>query len=340
MPRVRSVVLALMLAALLAACAPAVPVTTAVPPTVTAAPTATLAPTLTPAPTDIPIPEGAVQAADGSALFVEDGKLFTINGGNKIEANLDNYTFNNIDAPQELLVQLNPELFQGDQAALVEFLMPGGFVAEGEYYYAINNVRWGAGLKKGSAIVEVVGKNLDVVEVKAPADYPADSVYVSMIAINGMSKPFPLIVGVKKNNVVTQMIGSTAEFNLLQSVSEPTSVDVCPTIQTLEKTLKNERIRIFVPIGVINSAEKYLNIGYSKYSHNGNETVIAAQKYFVDTFGERSYSFLESRKFDKEGRPSGYLIGLVITDNESDESADNFIGFLPNIDQIHIFHNQ
>jgi len=62
MRRVRSVVLALMLAALLAACAPAAPAPTAVPPTVTAAPTntaaptATLTPTLTPTPTEVPTP--------------------------------------------------------------------------------------------------------------------------------------------------------------------------------------------------------------------------------------------------------------------------------------------
>ena len=117
---------------ILTACAPvqaAAPMVTAETSTPITAPT--VAPTATstsePTATPFPIPEGAVKAADGSTVYVKEGKLWQLDAqGQAVEKDILDVTFANVLDGSGMVRQLHPEYYENDQKLLRETLLPKG----------------------------------------------------------------------------------------------------------------------------------------------------------------------------------------------------------------------
>ena len=201
----------------LVSCAPAAsvaPSATVVPPTAisvpTSEPTSRLLPTLTPEPTatltdtPYPVPEGAVKAADGSTVFVKEGKLWQLDAqGQPVEKDILDVTFANVIDSGSIVKQLHPEYYTDDQKLLKDMLLPKGGEITERYRSRVDdfttlslatNVE---GLN-GMHSILTAGYVLDITEVDLRG-YPSlglEKEIILNIAFADAEQPVPVVMGV------------------------------------------------------------------------------------------------------------------------------------------------
>jgi hypothetical protein len=173
--------------------------------TLTVAPTSTPEPTATLTATPFPIPEGAVRTADGSTVFVKEGKLWQLDAqGQPAEKDILDIIFADVVDSGNIVSQLHPEYYTDDQKLLKDTLLPKGITINKRYKIRVDDFAVGSYKKTpGVHDVEAIGYMLDVSRVK----WGEKSVAVMNFALVGADEPIPVVLGVmESDSQVTSLI--------------------------------------------------------------------------------------------------------------------------------------
>ena len=318
------------LTTLLLGCTPA-----ALEPTITPIPP-TAVPSATPEPTKVPIPEGAVETADGKSIFVEQGKMYMVDAtiGIKRETELSKEVFTNVFDASDLVKQLHPELFEGDQQPLLDFLLPPETVKDGAYDFAIEKTRWA--FEKQVDGMELAGVPLEIITVKMPEEYPADYVFIMMMAVYGLNEPLPVTVGIRENWEDFLIMDGSCNWNLFQQRSgKPNSVAAYSSIKELSAYLSGQRITFMMVVGTPDSSDEYMDIAYGILPKS--ELITAVEKYYLETYGSLAFEMRNPDRLNG-GQPGGTKFApLLDTIRKNEVLRVRFPGFLPSMHQAEVY---
>lgn len=139
-----------------------------------------------------------MKAADGSAVFVKEGKLWQLDAqGQVVERNILDVTFANAIDSGSIVKQLHPEYYENDQELLRETLLPKGIAISKRYKLRVDDFPVGSSKEyPGIHSVEVIGYMLNVSRVK----WGEKSVAVMYFALVGADEPIPVVLGVMESD--------------------------------------------------------------------------------------------------------------------------------------------
>ena len=342
---------------LLTSCAPAAPVApslTAVPPTGTSAPTAeptsTLSPTSTSTPeptatltaTPYPIPEGAVKTADGSTVFVKEGKLWQLDAqGQAVEKDILDVTFANVLDGSEMVRQLYPEYYENDQKLLKGKLLPEGMSLSRVYKWRVDDFNIVSG--GGGHYIKTAGCVLDITKVDL-LNYPSlgvDKGLMLNIAFLGAKQPIPVVLGVIDSNALyTSFIDGYAYGQVGSDLDEQSpkfKVDkISSGLDSNIADLRGQCIGMTLE-GYVSPdvADKYVGtmVSIPKYADFVRDSV-------VQHASSLAWEVREANKVSgKVNKTSGDFLGDVVETAKDDPSMLG-PGFMPNQSCVVIYETQ
>jgi hypothetical protein len=154
--------------------------------------TSTPEPTATLTATPIPIPEGAVKTADGSTVFVKEGKLWQVDAqGKAAEKDILDVTFANVLDGSEMVRQLHPEYYENDQKLLKETLLPKGGVFNKWYKESVEGGLTSSSPEYETQEMLVKGVVLELTRVSVNGK----DMIVLNSALVGLNEPLSVIIG-------------------------------------------------------------------------------------------------------------------------------------------------
>ena len=295
---------------------------------------------LTPTPTIEPIPTSirvvAAKTADGGSVFVEDGRVYKVDAsGARTETELSREVFTDVFEAGDLVKQLHPELFEGDQKALVDFMLPPKTFKDGVYDYGV--VTTMSAIGKGIGAIDTYGEPAEVVTMKAPEGYPAEQIYIMMMAVKGSDQALPVMMGIQKNSQDILFVNESASFSLFKERNAPIKTHTYDSIDNLRTALIEQRVEFVIPFSSADVSDSTLRLAYSKWKED--EYVRKARQYYMEKYGLQ----VTQRKLLKEGwkrdkKPAGFWFDLMLNEFKADKGLrGGFVGFLSSTNQPFIY---
>ena len=341
----------------MSACAPAVsiPTATSVPPTITPTPTFTVTPTVTPTSTMTPVPTATptepppangVKVEEG-IVYVKQGKvmLYDSKTGQSQPKELTDITFLDTFDASDIVKQLHPDYFEGDQQNFLDFMLPPKTYKDGYYDYFMTRPAWC--MAKPIYALDIFGTAVDFAIIKAPAGFPGDKVYQMMLAIYGLDQPLPVMIGMQQNQKDDWYHLDAQEFSLYHDVN-PIKPDSwvffnSPSYNYALKNnpndhnvlndnirgyFKNKRIDLILPFAwplQNNSSNRDVRFLNDKSDFSDQKAI----RYYGENYSAVNYKLREGIGFNTNKKPVGDVFRIMLEKYKSDPKLKiGFTGFV------------
>lgn len=278
------------------------------------------------------IPDGAVKTADGASVFVENGKVYKIDASRaRTETELSREVFTDVFEAGDLVKQLHPELFEGDQKELLDFLLPANTYKDGLYDHSVIGYRWSRSKEYDSWDADITGKALELIRLKTPDGFPeGQEAGVLMLAVYGLKEPFPVLATMEKNGKTTVFFEHSRTFDLYKQRNNMIydSSKNYQNASDLAADLINQRIRDVFPVGVAGVSDAYLDDAF--YFRKDDDLAVSLEKYQSGKYGAVIHNMVpEIKKGFAQKLPTGAMFDKILDRFKSDpEFRSGFVGFM------------